>query len=100
MPRYVVLETFTDQGVRDFRNSPKARIEASRVSMARLDAEIVDVYWTPMGPYDIVSIVGAPDDETVSAILLNDASKGNVEPLIMRAFGQAEMSALVDRVPE
>lgn len=100
MPRYVVLEVFTDQGVRDFRNSPKARIEASRASMAEMGAEIVDVYWTPMGPYDIVSIVDAPDDETVSAILLNDASKGNVQPLIMRAFDQAEMVRLVELAPD
>lgn len=100
MSRYVVLEEFTEQGARDFRNSPTARIDASRASLAELGATIVGVYWTPMGPYDIVSIVDAPDDETVSALLLKDASKGNVRPLIMRAFDQEEMAKLVSLVPE
>ena len=68
--------------------------------MKEMGANIVDVYWTPMGPYDIVSLVDAPDDETVSAILLNDASKGNVLPIIMRAFDQQGMSEIVELAPD
>lgn len=95
MPRYVVLERWTDQGVRAFKES-HLRADASAELMSRFGARI-EPYWT-MGPYDLVSVVEAPDDETVSAVLLADATKGNVRTTTLRAFDREEMQRIVSRL--
>ena len=94
MQRYVVLERYTDQGIQDFRSSPTTRIEEARETAAKAGARIRDVFWT-IGPYDIVSVMEAPNDAAIQTVLLSDASKGNVRPMIMRAFSQEEMKAIV-----
>jgi len=96
MPTYVVLENWTEQGLQAFRESP-TRLDAANESMRRFGARIKDAYWT-MGPYDIVSVIEAPDDETISALLLNDASKGNVRPITMRAFSREDMLRIVGKL--
>ena len=95
MPRYVVLERWTDQGVRAFSES-HVRADASADLMSRFGVRI-EPYWT-MGEYDLVSLVEAPDDETVSAVLLADAMKGNVRTTTLRAFDRSEMERLVARL--
>jgi uncharacterized protein with GYD domain len=87
---YVVLENWTDLGIRDFRGSQE-RAEASASVMAKLGVRMKDVYWT-MGPFDLVSVVEAPSDEAVSAALLADAAKGNVRTTTLRAFSREEMA--------
>lgn len=93
MPRYVVLERWTDQGVRTFKES-HLRAGASAELMSRFGVRMLEAYWT-MGEYDIVSVVEGPDDEAVSAVLLADATKGNVRTTTLRAFDRAEMERIV-----
>jgi len=68
MPRYVVLIDWTEQGVRDFRASVD-RYEAASGQLEALGIRFTDIYWT-LGAHDIVSVVDAPDDETLAAGLL------------------------------
>jgi uncharacterized protein with GYD domain len=49
--------------------------------------KIVEEFWT-MGTYDVVVVVEAPNDETMSAFMLKDGSLGNVKSHTMRAFRQ------------
>jgi len=95
MPRYIALERWTDQGIRRFHESEERAGESAKF-MAQLDVTMVEVYWT-MGAYDLVSIVDAPDDEAISAVLLADAAKGNVRTTTFRAFSRAEMEEIVRR---
>jgi GYD domain len=43
------------------------------------------LFWT-MGAYDVVLLLDAPDDETISAFSLKIGSLGNVKSQTMRAF--------------
>lgn len=88
MPTYVVLANFTEQGIRNIKESPK-REDAFRELCEKFDARVKDVYRT-MGRYDIVALVDAPTDSAMSTILYSLGSRGNVRTETLRAFTRQE----------
>lgn len=95
MPTYVVLFNWTDQGVRAFKDTVD-RYEAARDAMSGMGVSFKDIYWT-VGPYDIVGIAEAPDDDTATAALLGLAAQGNVRTTTLRAFSADEMRSVIER---
>ena len=95
MPTYVSLLNWTDQGVRNFKDTVD-RYEAAQAAMGGSGVSFKDVYWT-VGPYDIVSIVEGPDDETATAALLSVAAQGNIRSTTMRAFTTDEMRSVIQK---
>jgi uncharacterized protein with GYD domain len=53
-----------------------------------------DIYWT-LGSHDIVSVVEAPDGETLAAALLKLSSAGNLRTTTLRAFNAEEMRGII-----
>lgn len=96
MAMYVVLANFTDQGVRNVKDSPK-RAEAFKELAKSSGATVKDLYWT-LGQYDIVATVDAPDDMAITALGLTLAKAGNVRTQTLRAFSQAEMGSILSKV--
>jgi uncharacterized protein with GYD domain len=96
MPTFMILGKFTEQGVRNIKESPK-REEAFRKACEKQNAKVKDVYRT-MGRYDLAAIVDAPDDVAMSAILYSLGSLGNVRTETLRAFTQQETEAALSRV--
>jgi uncharacterized protein with GYD domain len=95
MPRYVTLINWTEQGIADFKDTVD-RYEAAQRQFEQLGVEFVDIYWT-LGDHDIVSVVEAPDDESLTAALLSLGSAGNVRTKTMRAFSRDEMRGVIDK---
>jgi uncharacterized protein with GYD domain len=95
MPTYVTLINWTDQGVKGFKDTVD-RYEAAQDAMSGMGVSFKDVYWT-VGPYDIVGIVEAPDDESATAALLATAGQGNIRTTTLRAFSPAEMRSVIER---
>ena len=96
MATYIVLLNWTEQGVATSGES-LSRANAAATALRKLGGKMRNVYWT-MGPYDAVSIVEAPDDETVTAFCLAVGAQGNVRSVTMRAFEKAEMQKILDRL--
>ncbi len=96
MPTYVTLAKFTDQGIRNIKESPK-RAEAFRSMCDKAGARMKDIYWT-MGRYDIVVIVEAPDDVTMEAVLYSLGSLGNVRTETLRAFTAQETNQAIAKL--
>ena len=96
MPTYVVLGQFTDQGLRAVKDSPK-RAEAMRAMAKKTGCTVKDVYWT-LGQYDVVTVVDAPDDTAVTAMLLSTGGLGNVRTHCLRAFNADEMGKIVGKM--
>lgn len=93
MPTYVTLANFTDQGVRNYADTPK-RAQAFKDLVEQMGGTLKDIYWT-MGAFDVVAITEAPDDETATAAALKVASLGNVRTTTMRGFDMDEVTAIV-----
>ena len=88
MPTYIVLAKFTEQGIRNIKESPK-RAEAFQKACEKLGARVKDIYWT-IGRYDVAAIVDPPDDLTMNAVLHSLGSLGNVRTETLRAFTRQE----------
>jgi uncharacterized protein with GYD domain len=93
MPTYVSLINWTDQGIRAFKDTVD-RAEAGQQLAGSFGGSLKEIYWT-IGPYDIVVVSEAPDDETATAFALALSAQGNVRTTTMRAFGAEEMRGIV-----
>lgn len=95
MATYVTLANFTDQGIRDYADSPK-RAKAFSDLMEQMGGTVRELVWT-MGAYDVVAIIEAADDETASAAALKVSSLGNVRTTTLRAFDMEEVEGTIKR---
>jgi uncharacterized protein with GYD domain len=93
---YVSLLQFTEQGIRNVRDTIK-RAAAATAEAEKMGAKVTDSFWT-MGAYDVVLLLEAPNDETVSAFSLKLGSLGNVKSQTMRAFSRKEMESILAKV--
>ena len=96
MATYIVLGQFTDQGIRNAKDSPK-RADALREMAKKAGATVKDVYWT-LGQYDVVTTIDAPDDATLTALLLSVGALGNVRTQALRAFASDEMGRILKKM--
>ncbi|MCH7488584.1 MAG: GYD domain-containing protein [Chloroflexi bacterium] len=91
MPRYIILYKFTDQGLKNIKDTVGRAAEVRKANESR-GFKIIGTYWT-QGPYDVVAIVESPDEESMLAGLFNIAETGNVHSTTMRAFDEWEMGS-------
>ena len=95
MATFIGLFNWTEQGVKGYKDSP-SRAQSARRELEGVGITIKEIYWT-LGPYDMVSIIEAPDDETVTAALLKLGALGNVRTMTMRAFSREEFEGVVKK---
>ncbi len=96
MPTYVSLLNFTDQGIRTVRDTLE-RMERAAGVAEKHGARLVQTYWT-VGPYDLVVVLEAQDDESLTAFLLETGSLGNVRSTTLRAYNREEISGILQRL--
>jgi len=97
MPTYISLVSWTEQGMRELKESP-ARADATAKLAESVGGKLVQLYWT-VGPYDIVAIFEAPDDETAAAMQLTVGQRGAGRTTTLRAFGREEFERIIAKVP-
>jgi uncharacterized protein with GYD domain len=88
MAKYILLVNWTEQGVKNVKDSPK-RLDAARKLAETAGAKMGDFYMT-MGGYDMVAHVDAPDDATIARFVLHLAGAGNVRTQTLKAFSEDE----------
>lgn len=96
MANYICLIRFTDQGIRNIKDTVK-RGDAAVAEAEKMGMKIVEEFWT-MGAYDAVVVVEAPDDQTISAFILKIGSLGNVTGQTLRAFRRNEMEKILANI--
>ncbi len=97
MPTYISLFSWTDQGIRNVRDTLERVDRASELAEEKYGVKLGQIYWT-VGPYDLVSVFEAPDDESVSAFLLELGSAGNVRSITLRAYDREEIGGIIERL--
>jgi uncharacterized protein with GYD domain len=96
MPTYVVLVNFTDQGIRNVKQTTERTVHGGEIA-EKHGLKLEQVYWT-VGPYDMVAVFEAPDDEAMSAHLLEISSSSNIRTTTLRAYDEQEMSGILQRL--
>lgn len=96
MVTYVVLANFTDQGIRNAKESPK-RAEAFEQLAKTFGVTVKEFFWT-QGQYDIVTILEATDESSAMALNLSLGALGNVRTQTLRAFSAADMKSSIGKM--
>jgi len=86
MARYIMLTNWTEQGIKNVKDSPK-RLDAAKALAKRLKGEVTDFYMT-VGAVDMVVILEAPDDEAAAKFALTLGSGGNIRTTTLKAFSE------------
>jgi uncharacterized protein with GYD domain len=96
MATFVVLAGFTEQGIRNVKETV-TRAEAFKDLARKSGVTVKDMYWT-LGRHDVVALCEAPDDETLTALMLSVSSRGYVRSETLRAFSFDEMKKVLDKM--
>ena len=96
MAIYISLNNFTDQGIRNLKDTTK-RADAVREMAKKFSVIFKEMYWT-LGSYDMVSIIEAPDDASMAALQASIGAAGNVRTQTLRAFSQADMKGILAKL--
>ncbi len=97
MPTYVSLLRYTEQGIKNIKESP-ARLDSAKKAFQAAGGELKQ-FLLLMGQYDLLIVSEAPDDETAGKIALTLGSLGNVRTESFRAFTEGEFRKLVASLP-
>jgi uncharacterized protein with GYD domain len=97
MATYVTLLNYTEQGIRNIKESP-TRLDAAKKAFQANGAELKQ-FFLLMGRYDLLIVAEAPNDETVAKIALALGALGNVRTQTFRAFPEQEFRKIVAGLP-
>ena len=95
MATFISLVNFTDQGIRNVKDSPD-RLNAFRTMAEKVGVAVKSAYYT-VGKYDIV-VVMEGSEEAVTTTLLKVGSLGNVRSQTLRAFSPDEMKQIISKM--
>ena len=95
MPIFITLYKFTDQGIKNIKDSPK-RLEAGIKSFEAKGGKMLGAYYTA-GEFDLVT-VGEISEEHGMAATLATAALGNVRPTTLRAFTAKEFAEIIKKM--
>ncbi len=96
MATYLVLGNFTDQGMRNVKDTTK-RAQALRDLAKKFGITVKEIFWT-LGQYDVATILDAPDEVAVTALGLSLGALGNVRSQTLRAFSAEEMGRILGKM--
>ena len=96
MPTYVMLASWTEQGMRAINDSPK-RVDAAKKSLEDMGGQFRSVYMT-MGDYDLIMIYDAPDDAVAARFTLMLGKLGNVRTTSLKAFPEEAFRQIVNTI--
>jgi uncharacterized protein with GYD domain len=96
MATYIVLTNFTDQGIRNVKDTTK-RADAVKEMAKKFGVTAKEFFWT-LGSYDVVAIFEAPDDGSMTALGLALGAAGNVRTQTLRAFSREEMNGVLAKL--
>jgi uncharacterized protein with GYD domain len=89
---YVLLLNWTDQGIRNVKDSPKRADDFEKL-VKKLGGEAS--YFYTLGQYDLVAIVKLPDDESMLKLGLELGRLGNIRTTTLKGWTKQEMARLV-----
>jgi uncharacterized protein with GYD domain len=93
MPAYVTLFNWTEQGIKNVKDTTK-RSKAVREMWEAAGGQVIGIWWT-QGQYDGVLIHETPDVETATRLLMSVGMQGNVRTTTLSAFSEEETERML-----
>lgn len=93
MTTYIMLLNWTDQGIKNVRESPK-RLDIAKKLLADMGGSFKQFYLT-MGEHDMVAVCEAPDDAVAARFSLMLGMNGFVRTCTLKAFPEAAYREII-----
>ena len=90
MPTYLMLTNLTAEGVRTLKNNPN-RVSEVNKEVEQIGARVISQYAT-LGQYDFVTIVEAPDAETMAKVSIELGSRGTMTSQTLSAMPAEDLA--------
>ncbi|HET7177242.1 MAG TPA: GYD domain-containing protein [Solirubrobacterales bacterium] len=90
MPTYVMLTNLTADGVRTLKNNP-GRVAEVNQEVEQIGAKVLTQYAT-LGQYDFVTIVEAPDEQTMAKVSVELGSRGTMTSQTLTAIPSDQLA--------
>ena len=84
MPTYILMSTLTDEGRKTVKERPD-RIQEVNQEIEGMGARVIGQY-AVLGACDFVSIVDAPNNETIARISVELGARGTVQIMTLPAI--------------
>jgi uncharacterized protein with GYD domain len=97
MTTYVALIRWTEQGIRQVKDSPN-RLDKAKNMLKEMGGRFTTVLMT-MGDYDLVFIYDAPDDAVSARFTLMLGMLGNVRTTTLKAFPEQAYREIINSLP-
>ena len=96
MPTYITLVNWTDEGIKNVKESPE-RLGAFKEAVENTGGKVIGFYLT-MGRFDMVVVTEGQSDEVVASQMLSTACKGAIRTETLKAFTEGEYRAIISKV--
>ncbi len=96
MGHYIILGSYTEQGIKNVMDSPKRDEEARR--MIEKSGGKMQLYYT-MGECDFIAIIEMRSDEDLARFLLQVGRSGNVRTKTLKAWSESEIHKVMSQLP-
>ena len=90
MPTYVMLTNLTADGVRTLKNNP-GRVSEVNAEVEQIGAKVLAQYAT-LGQYDFITIVEAPDEQTMAKVSVELGSRGTMTSQTLAAIPAEDLA--------
>ena len=95
MSLYIMLSSLSDSGRKVLRERPGWIRKVNR-EVERMGAKVRS-QWAVLGPYDFVTVLEAPDNETVSRVSIELGARGSGQMMTMAAIPLEDFIARLGR---
>jgi uncharacterized protein with GYD domain len=90
MPTYIMLTHLTSDGVKTLKDNP-SRVHEVNKEVEQLGVK-VQSQWATLGEYDFVTVVEAPDEQTMAKLSIEMGSRGTVANETLTAIDAEEFT--------
>src|SRR4051794_11514228 len=93
MPVFILLSTLSPEGLRSLKRNP-SRVQLVNAEIERLGARVIN-QWATLGAYHFVTIIEAPDADTVAQLSVEVGARGSTT---FRALPAIPIDAFLERL--
>src|SRR4051812_17638294 len=93
MPTFVMLTNLSAEGVQTLKNNP-SRIQEVNKEVEQLGVTVKD-QWATLGQYDFITIVEAPDEQTMAKVSVELGSRGTMSSQTLAAIPVEEFAKVL-----
>ncbi len=91
MPTFVMLTNLTPEGVQTLKNNPN-RVQEVNKEVEQLGVTVKE-QWATLGQYDFITIIDAPDAQTMAKVSVRLGSRGTMKSQTLAAMPVEELTS-------